>query len=212
MITDTFEKLPKQKQIQILDASARVFAQKGFFQAGIAELCKAAGISNGALYKYFQNKKGLYIAVAQRTLFLLREQADTIATKDASFWVFLRNTFEAVSPFTKKNKDYTVVYLDMGSPSMGELALELSNLFEKWSFEFLCQIAEDAISKGEIRKDLSIEDIAYFIDNHLLLFTFSNLSEHYSRRFDQFLGQGTGQLNSEQKIDRVMDSLRQFLR
>jgi hypothetical protein len=40
-----------EKQIAILDASARIFAQKGYFQAGINEIRQAAFISNGALCK-----------------------------------------------------------------------------------------------------------------------------------------------------------------
>ena len=211
MKTSTFEKLPEQKQIRILDASAGVFAQKGYFQAGIAEICQAAGISNGALYKYVQNKKGLYLVVAQRTLSLLREQENTFPMGNESIWIVLPEIFEAVSPFLKEYKDYMVVYMDMGSPSMGEFALELSSTFEKWSFDLFCRIAETAMAKGEIKNDLSIEDVAYFMDNHLLLYTFSCLSEHYNRRFNQFLAKGADRLSNREKIERVMDSFRQFL-
>jgi len=55
-------------------------------------------------------------------------------------------------------------------------------------------------------------DVSYHIPgNHLLLFAFSCVSEHYARRFDQFLGKRIGQLSNEQKIDRVMASFHQFL-
>jgi len=209
--TSTFEKLPEKRQIEILDASARVFAEKGYFQAGIAEICQAAGISNGALYKYFQNKQGIYIAVAQRTLALLQEQGRHLETKNQSIWDILRIALEAVLPFTEKYRDYLVVYLDLGSPSMEEFALELSNEFEKWSFDLFCSIAENAQLRGEIRKDISIGDISYFLDNHLLLLGFSCVSEHYARRFNQFLGKGMGHLSNEEKIELVMASFRQFL-
>ncbi|RLB79785.1 MAG: TetR/AcrR family transcriptional regulator, partial [Deltaproteobacteria bacterium] len=52
----TFKKLPRKKQIAILDAAAAVFASKGYYQANVGEICRRAGISNGALYKYFKNK------------------------------------------------------------------------------------------------------------------------------------------------------------
>ncbi len=53
MKTNTFEKLPETRQMEILHASAIIFAEKGYFQAGIVEICQTTGISNGALYKYF---------------------------------------------------------------------------------------------------------------------------------------------------------------
>lgn len=211
MATSTFEKLSETRQVEILDASAAVFARKGYFQAGIAEICQAAGMSNGAMYKYFQNKKGLYIAVGQRTVFLLREQASAVATGNDSMWTHLQKIFDAVPPFLARHMDYWVVYMDMGSPSMGELARELSNTFEKWSFDYFYQMARTAMARGEIRPSLSAEAAAYFIDNHLLLFTFSCVSEHYDRRFNQFFGKGAGRLDHREKTDSVMASFRQFL-
>ena len=104
-----------------------------------------------------------------------------------------------------------IVYMDMGSPSMGEFAMELSTTFEKWSFDLFRKIAENAISRGEIKKSLSPDDVAYFLDNHLLLFAFSHLSEHYKCRFGQYLGKGTADLDNTQKINRIMNSLQQFL-
>ena len=126
MKTNTFEKLSEKRQIEILDASARIFAEKGYFQAGIAEICRTTGISNGALYKYFQNKRGLYLAVAQRTLSLLRATGIEVTKKNDNFWDLLQTTFETVAPFTEQYRDYFVVYLDIGSPSMETFALELS--------------------------------------------------------------------------------------
>ena len=212
MKTNTFKKLSEKRQIEILDASAKIFAEKGYFQAGIIEICQTTGISNGALYKYFQNKKGLYLAVAQRTLSLLQSAGIEVTERHDRFWKLLRTTFETVVPFTEKYRDYFIVYLDIGSPSMGEFALELSNDFEGWSVGLFSEAAKIAQSKGEIREDLAIEDVAYLLDNHLLLFAFSRVSEHYNRRFNQFYGEGREEMSDAQKVDRIMTSLRHFLK
>ena len=95
---------------------------------------------------------------------------------------------------------------------MGEFALELSNDFEGWSVEIWHKTAKIAQSKSEIRKDLAIEDIAYLIDNNLLLFAFSRVSEHYNRRFNQFFGREGGEMSDVQKVDCIMTSLRHFLK
>ena len=118
MKTKTFEKLPEEKQSAILDASARVFAEKGYFQAGIDEICRAAQISNGALYKYFVNKEGLYKTVARRTLDLILMEYNQFEGKGESFWEMLRMAIEQVNPFTTSYRDYFIVFMDLGSPSM----------------------------------------------------------------------------------------------
>lgn len=43
----------------ILDAATRVFAQKGIASATMAEIASVAGISPGAIYRYFENKDDL---------------------------------------------------------------------------------------------------------------------------------------------------------
>lgn len=211
MKTSTFEKLPKNKKIAILDASARIFAEKGYFQAGIVEICQAADISNGALYKYFENKKGLFFSVAHRAMELGLEEAAHIIKGNLDFWKMLRHILEAAQPFIENYRDYFIVYMDMGSPFMDEFASELSDEFERLSSDFFHQIIDEARKKGEIRKGFSTENAAYLIDNNLMLFAFSCVSEHYNRRFHQFLGNGKDRLDTDQKIDLIMRSFREFL-
>lgn len=209
--TSTFEKLPEDRQIAILDAAARVFAQKGYFQAGIVEICQTAEISNGALYKYFVNKQGLFVTVARRTMDLMMEAAERMRTGPAGIWERLRRVLNEVLPYVARYRDYLVVYMDLGSPSMDPLASELSDEFERQSFEFFYSMIEEARHKGEIRRGISTETAAYLIDNHLMLFAFSCVSLHYDRRFHQYFGTGVERLDAEAKIDIIMRSFRDLL-
>jgi AcrR family transcriptional regulator len=49
------------RRSQILEASARVFAEKGYHRATTKEISDAAGISEGTIYNYFTNKADLLI-------------------------------------------------------------------------------------------------------------------------------------------------------
>ncbi len=211
MRTKTFDKLTETKQIAILDASAHIFAQKGYFQAGINEICQTAGISNGALYKYFENKKGLFITVARRTMDLMLAAANQMASGKTGIWDRLRLILEEVPPFTSSYRDYFIVYMDLGSPAMDSFAAELSDDFERQSFEFFHEIIEEARENGEIRRGVSSETASYFIDNQIMLFAFSCVSEHYNRRFHQYFGKGIGRLDLGRKIEIIMRSFRQLL-
>ena len=51
---DTGEDSAKRRQI--LDGARKVFLAQGFDGASMGEIAKAAGVSKGTLYVYFQNK------------------------------------------------------------------------------------------------------------------------------------------------------------
>jgi TetR/AcrR family fatty acid metabolism transcriptional regulator len=58
--------LIEARRSQILDAAAKVFADKGFHRATIKDVAKAAGIADGTIYNYFENKTGLIVGLLDR--------------------------------------------------------------------------------------------------------------------------------------------------
>src|ERR687886_631072 len=51
------------KRRQILDGARRVFLAHGFDGASMGEIAKAAGVSKGTLYVYFDSKEALFEAL-----------------------------------------------------------------------------------------------------------------------------------------------------
>lgn len=51
---------------QILDAATIVFAEKGFHRATIREVARAAGVADGTIYNYFENKAALLLGLLER--------------------------------------------------------------------------------------------------------------------------------------------------
>jgi TetR/AcrR family fatty acid metabolism transcriptional regulator len=51
---------------EILDAAKRVFAEKGFHQTAIADIARAAELSYGSVYWYFDSKDALFQALSER--------------------------------------------------------------------------------------------------------------------------------------------------
>lgn len=49
------------KRQRILEAALRVFAERGFYNAKVSEVAKAAGVADGTIYLYFKNKDDLLI-------------------------------------------------------------------------------------------------------------------------------------------------------
>ncbi|HHT27657.1 MAG TPA: TetR/AcrR family transcriptional regulator [Firmicutes bacterium] len=73
-IYQTFENLQPEKRLRIITAAMREFAAHGFKNASTDVIVQAAGISKGALYHYFGNKKNLY-------LYLFDHGIDVLANK-----------------------------------------------------------------------------------------------------------------------------------
>jgi len=60
------EQLIAARRAQILEAAAKVFAEKGFHPTTIKDIAKEAGIADGTIYNYFANKPALLIGILDR--------------------------------------------------------------------------------------------------------------------------------------------------
>ena len=60
------QQLIEARRNQILEAAAQVFAEKGFHRATTREIASTAGISEGTIYNYFDNKESLLIGIMFR--------------------------------------------------------------------------------------------------------------------------------------------------
>lgn len=57
---------PKTRKDRIMDAALRIFAEKGFQNATITEISKAAGVSEATIYEYFGTKEDLLFAIPEK--------------------------------------------------------------------------------------------------------------------------------------------------
>jgi len=113
---------------KIIQAALEVFADKGLHGATVVEIAKAAGITGGALYRYFDSKEEIFQAVVEahtttmQALDLVRDLMPELEPKTAlkfiargmflffySDWDFIRMVIgeavknpEAASPFLDK--------------------------------------------------------------------------------------------------------------
>jgi AcrR family transcriptional regulator len=61
-------RLPAEKRReQLLDCAADLFARSGYARATTAELAKAAGVTEPIIYRHFNSKRDLFIALIERT-------------------------------------------------------------------------------------------------------------------------------------------------
>src|SRR6266498_988459 len=56
------------KRDAILRAAIDVFAERGFFNAQVADVARAAGVAAGTVYLYFRGKDDLLISIFERSM------------------------------------------------------------------------------------------------------------------------------------------------
>src|SRR5258706_9134632 len=56
------------KRDAILRAATDVFAGRGFFNAQVADVARAAGVAAGTVYLYFRGKDDLLVSIFERTM------------------------------------------------------------------------------------------------------------------------------------------------
>jgi len=65
---------PESRRQQILDAACEQVRQSGFHGASMADIAKAAGLSVGQIYRYFENKEAIIAAIVAQDLAEMRDK------------------------------------------------------------------------------------------------------------------------------------------
>lgn len=68
---------------RILSAALVEFRAEGFGGAGIAAICKRAGVSAGHLYHYFSGKEAIVAAIVKRDRARIRGEIERLLNSDA---------------------------------------------------------------------------------------------------------------------------------
>src|SRR5215831_19468587 len=73
------EPLPGPKRDAILRAAIDVFAERGYFNAQVADVARAAGVAAGTVYLYFRSKDDLLISIFERGMKIALEEGRHLA-------------------------------------------------------------------------------------------------------------------------------------
>ena len=80
-MSDKLDALPDEKRKNILSAALTEFAEHGYLNASTNRIVKAAGISKGLLFHYFDSKKKLFLYVLDHTINHLMQKMSTYAVQ-----------------------------------------------------------------------------------------------------------------------------------
>ncbi|MGX2998105.1 TetR/AcrR family transcriptional regulator [Streptomyces sp. JNUCC 64] len=95
---------------RLLAAATRLFADRGYDRTSVQDIVEAAGVTKGALYHYFGSKEDLLQEIYARTLRLMQERLDAVASSDAPVEARLRQAAADVVVLTLENLDDAVIF------------------------------------------------------------------------------------------------------
>jgi AcrR family transcriptional regulator len=136
---------------QIVEAATRVFAAKGFRRATTREVAQEAGVSEGTIYNYFEDKDALLIAILERLNETERRAEDFEEGMATDFRGFLKEYLRRRMSLIWENRDvFRVVLSEM------LVNAELRELYLRQVVDPTMRIAEEnfrsRIKQGEVRE------------------------------------------------------------
>ena len=84
-----------ERKLQLLDAAARLFAERGYAETRIVDICREAGVAKGLFYWYFETKEAAFRDLAADLRLRLRREQARAMDPDADPLVQLRQGSEA---------------------------------------------------------------------------------------------------------------------
>lgn len=76
--------LEARNKARILDAAARLFAERGYADTQVQTIADALGVGNGTVYRYFPTKEKLFLAAVERGLAELTAEMDAVLAATAA--------------------------------------------------------------------------------------------------------------------------------
>ncbi len=141
----------RARREQIVGAATRVFAEKGFRRATTREVARAAGVSEGTIYNYFENKDALLLAILDRLNETERRAADFEEGMATDFRGFLEQYLRRRISLIWENREvFRVVLSEM------LVNAELRDRYVRHVVDPTMRIAEEnfrsRMEQGEVRE------------------------------------------------------------
>ena len=150
-----------ERRQQILDAAEVVFSANGYRDVGTAAVAAEAGVSEPTLYRYFDSKRDLYLAVLDRNA--SRQLAGWRATAEKSP--------DAITALVEIGTDYSERLAENASPFLlrarslletGDEAVAEHARKNFWAtFQLIEGLYQRAIDEGKIAGDSNPRSLAW---------------------------------------------------
>lgn len=177
---------------RLLSAAKEEFLKKGFEKASLAEICKAAGVTTGALYKRFDGKEDLFSSLVSDTVHDMLEYASGIEKTDLTSYTD-RELYDSFFLLPETNRRWLRFLYDHreGFTLLIRCAAgtRYENFHQDWTEKMNAldyKYYQEARRRGLATKDISIKELhvltygvwALYYEPFFLEFTWDQIEDH----------------------------------
>ena len=189
----------RERRRRIIEAARSVFATAGYANVGTADLAKAAGVSEPALYRYFSSKRDLFIACLGSAGERLVELWQRTAAEVDDPLEILRSVALGYYDHARSRSDFMRLQFralaESDNPEVQEAL--------RGNFRFLIRFLTDALEEGK-RRGLVSQDI----DSATVAWQFLSLGLSLDIMYLLGFGRGVDRQRVERWSDFFVRSLR----
>lgn len=200
----TFENISVDKQKKVIETAVKHFAMYGYDATNINNIASDVGISIGSLYNYFASKEDLFLGVVNEGSLLLEKELSKIDETE-NILIFFEKILRLSKEFALNYPEFNQIYLNLTTQNLSHLSDKLCNKIEHITAEKYKNLINISKEKGYIRTEMSENEIAFCLDNLVMMLQFSFASNYYLERMRTFLGD-----NVDIKDDSIIESIVSF--
>ena len=139
----------------ILDAAAKLFAEKGYEATSIGEIAEAVGLLKGSLYYYAQSKEDLLFWIIREVHEKGRNLVERFTQSDADPVTQLREIIEAGATFVIEHRDMNIISMrDFRALTEGRQQELEAGRMVMW--RYLRSLITRGRSEGYFRSDIDV--------------------------------------------------------
>ena len=101
-----------QTREKLLDAAARVFAERGFHGASVEAVSEEAGFSTGALYSNFAGKEELFLSLYEERVERRRRELQEVVRRSGDLASGLTSAAGTVDESLRRDRDFFLLYFE----------------------------------------------------------------------------------------------------
>jgi AcrR family transcriptional regulator len=153
----TNAQLQIDRRAEILDAAEHCFARAGFHQTSMQEICAAAGMSAGNLYRYFRSKEAIIAAIAERDR---AQAAADFAAVDQAPDFFTGFAALGRQYLSERSEDESALCLEIMAEARRNP--DVKRIYQGIQADVqggLIAVLQRAAARGELPKDLDFEKV-----------------------------------------------------
>jgi len=155
----------RERREHILNIAFELFAEKGYSATGMRDIMKAANVSKGGIYVYFESKTAILLSIVERfdnRRHNILKSIDTTLSAEEIFNHYLRERLEGFK--YEENRKWARISLEFWSlpERIPELRGIMDRRFKAYQKD-IEYIIKQGIDKGVFRKDCPIDAVVYQI-------------------------------------------------